>query len=151
MICHLKNDIVIPDDIMVVGKNHRNHDLALTALLETTKKCNVQLNYNKLQYKKTEFDFFSEIYMINGHKPAQTKVFARTAMAESRCKKEVQSFLGMINYLSKFSARLSELSEPIRELFKKVNWGHQKAFNAIKKQIVKAPILAYYDPNKETI
>ena len=62
----------------------------------------------------------------------------------------------MINYLSKLSARLSELSEPIRELSKEkvlFNWGpeHQEAFNAIKKEIVKAPILAYYDPNKEII
>ena len=27
-------------------------------------------------------------------------------------KKQVQSFIGMINYLSKFSARLSEIVEP---------------------------------------
>ena len=64
--------------------------------------------------------------------------------------------MGMINYLSKFSARLSELSESIRELSKEkvsFNWGpeHQEAFNAIKKEIAKAPILAYYDPNKEMV
>ena len=64
--------------------------------------------------------------MTNGHKPAQTKVSAITLMPEPSCKKEVQSFIGMINYLSKFSARLSELSEPIRELSKEkvpFNWG----------------------------
>ena len=33
-------------------------------------------------------------------------------------KKQVQSFIGMINYLSKFSARLSEIAEPIREFEK---------------------------------
>ena len=62
----------------------------------------------------------------------------------------------MIKYLSKFSARLSELSKPIRELSKErvpFNWEpeHGEAFNAIKKELVKAPILAYYDPNKETV
>ena len=62
----------------------------------------------------------------------------------------------MINYLSKFSTRLSELSEPFRELSRErvpFNWGpeHQEAFNVIKKEIAKAPILAYYDPNKEMI
>ena len=99
--------------MMVVGKNHRDHDLALTALLETARKCNVQLNYDKLQYKKTEVDFFRETYMINGCKLQQTKVSAITSMPEMSCKIEVQSFIGMINYLSKFSARLSEQSEPI--------------------------------------
>ena len=37
-------------------------------------------------------------------KPAQSKVSAITAMLAPLCKKEVQSFIGMINYLSKFSA-----------------------------------------------
>ena len=62
----------------------------------------------------------------------------------------------MINYLSKFSATLSKLSEPIRELSKErvlFNWGpeHREAFDVIKKELVKAPILAYYNPNKETV
>ena len=153
---HLKNVIVITDDIMVVGKNHRDHDLALTALLETARKCNFWLNYDKLQYKKTEVDFFGETYMIDGCKPAQTKVSTITLMPELSCQKEVQSFMGMISYLSKFSARLSELSEPIRELSKEKvpsNLGleHQEAFNVIKKEIAKAPILAYYNPNKEMV
>ena len=60
----------------------------------------------------------------------------------------------MVNNFSKL-ARLSELAELIRELSKdKVpfNWGpeHQVAFKKIKKEIVRAPILAYYNPKKET-
>ena len=39
-------------------------------------------------------------------------------MPPPQSKKQVQSFIGMINYLSKFSAHLSELAEPIRELVK---------------------------------
>ena len=152
----MKNIIVIADDIMVVGKNHKEHDLALTALLETAQKCNVQLSSDKLQYKKTEVVFFGGTYMTDWHKPAQTKVSVITMMPEPSCKKEVQPFIGMINYLSKFSARLSELSEPIRELSKETilfNWGleHGEAFNVIKKEIAKVLILAYYNPNKEMV
>ena len=48
---HIKNVIVITDDIMTLGKqqNHRDHDQALTTLLETARCCNVRLNYEKLQ------------------------------------------------------------------------------------------------------
>ena len=123
---HLKNIIVLTADIIVVGKNHKEHDLALTSLLETARKCNVQLNYNKLQYKKTVVNCFGETNATNGHKPAQTKVSAITKMPEPSSKTEVQSFIGMINYLSKFSTRLSKLSEPIRELSKErvpFKWG----------------------------
>ena len=42
--------IVIADDIMVVGNqtNHRDHDVALTNLLEIARKSNIHLNYDKL-------------------------------------------------------------------------------------------------------
>ena len=40
---HIKNMIVIADDIMIVGKrhNHSNHDQALTILLGIARSCNV--------------------------------------------------------------------------------------------------------------
>ena len=77
-------------------------------------------------------------------------------MPAPSCKKEVQSFIGMINYLSKFLARLSELALPIREFAKEkvaCNWDpeHQAAFKLVKKEIAEAPILAYYDPKKTTV
>ena len=109
-----------------------------------------------MQYKKTEVDFFGETYTTDGCKPAQCKVSAIVEMPSSTCKMQVQSFIGMANYLSKFSVRLSELAEPIRELSKEkvpFNWGpeHQAAFKQMKKEIARATILAYYNPKKETI
>ena len=43
---HIENMIVIVDDIMVVGRqhNHRDHDQALTTLLETARECNIRLS-----------------------------------------------------------------------------------------------------------
>ena len=69
---HLQNVIVIADDIMVVGKqpNHKDHDLALTTLVNTARKCNVYLNYEKLQYKQKKVEFFREMYTLDGQKPA---------------------------------------------------------------------------------
>ena len=154
----IDNVIVIADNIMVAGnqQNHRDHDIALTNLLQTARRNNICLNYDKLHYKATEVDFFGETYTTDGCKPAQNKISVITEMSPPTCKKQEQSFIGMINYLSKFLARLSELTEPIRELCKdKVpfNWGmeHHTAFKQIKKEIVRAPILAYYNPKKETM
>ena len=103
---HLKNVIVIADDIMVVGKqpNHRDHDTALTNLLNMARECNICLNYDKLQYKQMEVDFFGKMYTTDGRKPSQSKVKAIQEMPLPQSKKQVQSFIGMVNYLSKFSA-----------------------------------------------
>ena len=135
---------------------NKDHDLALTTLLNTARKCNVHLNYEKLQYKQKEVEFFGETYTLDGHKPAQSKIKAIQEMPAPQCKKQVQSFIGMVNYLSKFSARLSELTEPIRDLCNEkvpFNWGpeHDSAFQLIKKEIAAAPILAYYNPKKPTV
>ena len=152
----IDNVIVIADDIMVVvnQQNHRDHDIALTNLLETARRRNIHLNYDKLHYKATEVDFFGETYTTDGCKPAPNKISAIAEMPPPTCKKQVQSFIGIINYHSKFSARLLELTEPIRGLSKdKVpfNWGpeHHTVFKQIKKEIFRAPMLAY-NPKRET-
>ena len=77
-------------------------------------------------------------------------------MPPPQSKKQVQSFIGMINYLSKFSACLSELAEPIHELEKErvpLNWGpeHDETLRLIKKEVTAAPILAYYNPKKPMV
>ena len=152
----IKQVIVIADNIMIVSKkpNHSDHDQALTTLLEIARKCNVQLNYEKLHYKKQEW-IFSETYTTSSCKP-DNKFTVITKMPAPTNKKQVQSFIGVINYLPKFSARLSEIAEAISKLAKdKVtfNWGpeHQSAFTQMKQEIVSAPILPYYNTKKQTV
>ena len=63
----IKQVTVIAGDVMVVGykQNHSNHDQAFTTLLETARRINVELNYEKLQYKKV----FGETHTTSGCKP----------------------------------------------------------------------------------
>ena len=51
---------------------------------------------------------------------------------------------------------MSDLAELIRELSKEkvpFNWGpeHQSAFTLMKKEIASTPVLAYYNPKKQTV
>ena len=112
--------IIIADDIMIVGykPDHSDYDRAFPTLLQTAKQCYVKLNYGKLQYKQNEVEFFGKTYTPSGHKPSKDKVAAITSTPSQTNKKQVQSFIGMINYLAMFSPRLSELAELIRKLAK---------------------------------
>ena len=139
------------DDIMVIGyqEDEQDHDIAFTKLLETTKKNNIKLNFNKIQYKQKEMEFFGKIITTQGCKPSDTKVRAITEMPKPTCLKDLQTFLGMVQYLSKFSPRIVEIAEPLCDLTKKhapYAWGPEpnQAFDSIKKEIVQAPILRYY-------
>ena len=127
-----------------------------TQLLETAKKNNIKLNFDKIQYKQKEVEFFGETYTTQGCKPSDTKVKAITEMPRLVNLKDLQTFLGMVQYLSKFSPRIAELTEPLQDLLKKHAphaWGPEQnqAFDNIKKEIVQAPILRYYDPKKKTV
>ena len=96
------------------------------------------------------------MYTTKGHKPSNAKIKAITEMPKPTCLKDLQTFLGMVQYLSKFSPRIAELAEPLHNLTKKhapYVWGpeHNQAFDDIKKEIVQAAILKYYDPKKAIV
>ena len=102
---NLDNVMIITDDIMVIGyqEDERDHDKAFTQLLETAKKNNIKLNFDKIQYKQKQVEFFGETYTTQGCKPIDSKVRAITEMPKPENLKDLQTFLGMIQYLSKFS------------------------------------------------
>ena len=79
---HIKQEIGIADDIIIVGKkpNYSGHDQALITLLETVRRCNVQLNYDKLQYKKQEVDF-----MVKHTPQAVTSLIRTKSQQLPRC------------------------------------------------------------------
>ena len=48
-----------------------------------------------------------------GCKPSNAKVKAITEMPKPTTLKDLQTFLGMVQYLSKFSPRIAEIAEPL--------------------------------------
>ncbi|CAB3997901.1 retrotransposon-like family member retr-1, partial [Paramuricea clavata] len=69
---------------------------------------------------------------------------------------EPQSFLGMVNYLNRFSPILSQISLPLRQMTKKdvpFMWQpeQQQAFQELKQVITEAPVLSYYNPEKKNL
>ena len=89
----------------------------------------------------------------NGHKPTDKKIEDVCTMALPQDVKQLQSFLGLINYLNKYSPRLAACLHDLTKEDIPLIWcpEHTEAFEAAKEEIVKAPTLAYYDPTKETV
>ena len=65
---NLENVMIITDDTMVIGyQEHKwDHDKAFTQLLETAKKNNIKLHFDKIQYKQKEVEFFGKTYTTQG-------------------------------------------------------------------------------------
>ena len=69
---------------------------------------------------------------------------------------ELQTFMGMVNFLNRFSPIMAQTSEPLRQLMKKDTpfvWQpeHHRAFQSLKQIITEAPVLAYYDSEKDNV
>ena len=67
----------------------------------------------------------------------------------------MQSFLGMVNFLNRYSPQLAELSTSLRELCRmhanyKPKSDHHQSFDAKKKELSTNIVLPYYDPTSHT-
>ena len=97
--------------------------------------------------------FFGNVVTDWGFKPDPLKVQAIKHWPIPKCLKDLQSFLGAVNFLNKFIPQLSKLHLPLQDLYKKdtdFKWfdTHQKAFQVIKDAVCYDALLSYYDKNR---
>ena len=140
----------IADDMVIFGRNEEEHDRNLILFLEATRKNGLVLNKRKLQFKKEEVSFF-------GHRWNSTEKTESILRMEFPPDKEtMHSFLGLVNFLNRYTPRLAELCSPLRKLILKDSHyspgdPEHAAFSAIKAEFKKKIILPYFDRNKQTI
>ena len=150
----------IADDLMVCGTGAtdeeatRDHDKKLEALLERCERARIKLNSEKMRLKQKSVSFLGHLVTSNGLKPDPAKVEAVIDMKKPTDVHGVQRLNGVVNYLARYLPKLSEVMEPIRQLTKKDvpwNWSgaQDKALKTVKQLITAAPVLRYYDPDRE--
>ena len=151
----IPNVMGIADDIVVCGSTESEHDQAFCEMLKATRKHNVSLNSEKLQFKQTQVDFYGHILSENGIQPAREKLETIRNIKTPSNIKELQTTLGMVTYLNRYSTKLADLTSPLRELTKKhvhFRWEphHQQALDRIKQELCSSKLISYYDPDPTT-
>jgi hypothetical protein len=128
----------------------------LRSVLVETKEKGIKSNEDKLEVGLTEVPYFGHIISAEGLKPNPSKVRAVKDMQPPQNKAELETILGMVNYLSKFAPNLSEITSPLRKLLVKdvhFAWDQpqEQAFQKIKDVITQSPgpVLSYCDHKKE--
>ncbi len=150
---HLDGVDTSMDDIIVWGASKEEHDARLRRVLEATRSANLKLNGEKCQFGVTELTFLGDIVSSEGVRPDPMKVSAIEHMPKPQCKKDVQRFMGMLNYMSKFIPNLSEKIAPLRWLIEKKNeweWSYEQesAWQDLKVILTREPTLKFYDPKR---
>ena len=151
----IKNVKNIADDIIIFGKNRKEHDTALGNCLQRLSDLNIKAKASKCSFLQAEVKFYGLIFTEKGTRPDPERVSKLQKVAPPQNVSEVRSFLGMANTCSDYIPNYASLTLPLRELTKKdtkFKWTfvEQKAFNQLKQKLTQAPVIAYFDTHKRS-
>ena len=109
------NGFSIADDILIAhfDKHGRDHDATLDKVLRICRKVNLKLHKDKCLFICTSIPFLSEVIFWQGVSPDPRKIQALMDMPPLTSKKELQSSLSTINYLS-FYQQLQRCVNPCK-------------------------------------
>lgn len=143
--------VVYLDDITVTAPDEQTHLERLWQVLKRLREAGFRLKREKCEFLKEQMEFLGHVVDARGVMPSPKKVQAMINMPESKNMKEVESFVGMVQYYGKFIPNLSTIAAPLNELRKKeVRWHWDKAqveaFQRIKQRLTEADILTHYNP-----
>ena len=132
------------DDMVVYGKDLKEHDESLSQVLDRLSKAEITLNEEKCEFRKSEISCLGQIVGKNGIKPDPEKVSAVVNMTVPLNVSDLHHFLGMVNQLRKFLPNLATVTEPLRGLLSAQSnwyWGQmqEQAFMKIK-QLSSSPV-----------
>ena len=135
--------IGIHDDMVIFGVDQEDHDANLINLLNICQKEGLVLNSKKLELRRERVTFFGAEYSAQGMHPDPKKVKGITEMTAPTDKQQLQSFLGMVNYMGTFIPNLSHHTELLQAMLKKdsmFHWEDQqtRSFQQVKTLIAKA-------------
>ena len=145
----------IMDDMVVYGRDVKEHDERLNQVLERLSNANITLNEEKCEFRKSEIHCLGQIIGKNGAMANPEKVSAVVDMEAPQNVSDLRRFLGMVNQLGKFLRNLATVTEPLRALLStRSSWYWHElqddAFNKIKRMLSSSPALSLYDPSLKT-
>ena len=148
--------VCIADDVVIHGRTKEEHDINMKRFLQCCKDKGIKLNDEKTEAGLTEITFMGHHITAKGVAIDPEKVKAVTEFHAPKNTEELRRFLGMVNYVARFIPNLTTLVYPLHNLLKKdVEWtwseNQQESFEDIKETLTNAPVLAYYDPEKELL
>ena len=144
------------DDIIVTGRNHEEYLCNLSLLLGRLERVGLKANITKCEFFQPKVYFLGHVLDASGISPNTKYIEAVRDIPVPSNIKQLQSFLGKVNYYGKFIPSYATLAAPLNALRKKgvrFVWSDkvQRAFNDLKKALQQATHLSHFDARRSII
>lgn len=145
------------DDLLVLTKgNFDEHLDNLELVLQRLQVAGLKVNAVKSFFARGELEYLGYWITRQGVQPVSKKVNAILNIAEPKNRKELRSFIGLVNYYRDMWIRRSHILAPLARLTSKdakFKWGPEEAkcFKEMKHIISKQTLLAYPDFNEKFV
>ena len=141
------------DDILITGESEAAHLRNLEAVLHRLKAAGLRLKREKCQFMLRQVEYLGHRISAAGLHPSVEKVRAIVSAPSPISVPQLKSYLGLLNYYSKFLPNLSTQLSPLYELLQKNrpwSWGkrQQEAFQQSKAMLTESSLLVHYDAEK---
>jgi hypothetical protein len=145
--------VIYLDDITVFSSTDKEHCCHLRKVFMKCRRYGLSLNPKKSLFSMKEGKLLGHIVSAEGVRIDPSRVEAIQTLSLPRYKKEIQEFLGKINFLRRFVSNFAELVKHITTMLRKgneVKWTTEsrESFFQIKKALIEAPVLISPDYSK---
>ena len=143
--------MVYIDDILVFSNDFETHLQSLEQVFLRLNKVNMKAKLKKCEWARSELLYLGHIINRQGIKVDPDKVQAVQSFPLPRCILDVETFLGKVNYYSKFIPKFSAISKPLYDFkkrrFNRDTWqltdSEIQAFEDLKTSLCTAPVLRH--------
>ncbi|KAJ9694023.1 hypothetical protein PVL29_009818 [Vitis rotundifolia] len=144
---------VYVDDMIVKSRDRSDHLVALERFFERIRQFRLRLNPKKCTFGVTSGKLLGYMVSERGIEVDPDKIRAILGMPAPRTEREIRGFLGRLQYISRFIARLIDICEPIFRLLRKSQptvWDDQcqRAFERIREYLLLPPVLVPPTPGR---
>lgn len=148
------------DDLLIHSKDMQEHVRHLRLVFAALRKYQLFLNVKKCEFARPEVVFLGHLVGHDRVSVEEAKVAAVRDWAMPTTRRELQRFLGTVNFYRSFVPDFSGLAAPLTDLLRVDEDGaltrgrlvvsavHRTAFNALKSKLCSAPVLVLPDPTK---
>lgn len=142
-----KKCLVYIDDIIIFSDSFDEHLVALGEVLAALERANLKVKPEKCHFLQSNISFLGHIISPEGIKPDPAKVQDLVDFPIPNSVKQIQKFLGIVQWFRKFIPELAQTAKPLFSLLKKDDafvWSseHAVAFEKLKSAFTTPPILA---------